>query len=205
MGCQGKKGRQSDEKKQRVFWEGESEPVWQGKCGSVSGGRFGVSYRDQDCADFRLDAAVLRPRDLSVSGQISYSNPQGMSLPTCQPSLPSRVTCHSSLVTLPSPSLRLSQLGNQPTSLACHASSCSLLQNPPHAGHVHAGGGDLQARGANLNYGWAKEKEMDERPLRPRQASRLASFLQTTTGYRSQVMNLRRFLCLLHLSQHTSA
>lgn len=149
-GLPGKKGRQSDEKKQRVFWEGESEPVWQGKCGSVSGGRFGVSYRDQDCADFRLDAAVLRPRDLSVSGQISYFTPKVVSRHYLVESLVSR---HSSLFSFPA-----FVTAGQPTSLARHASSCSLLQNPPHADDVYAGGGDLQARGANLNYGWAKEK-----------------------------------------------
>lgn len=64
---EGKDRRQSDEK-QRAILEGESEPVWQGKCGSVSGGRFGVCITGiTDSADFPLVAACPRPAHHSVS------------------------------------------------------------------------------------------------------------------------------------------
>lgn len=92
-----KKRRQSNGK-QRVFLEGESEPVWQGKCAAFLVGDLGCAYRDHDSADFRLDAAAPRPRHLSVSGRV-ISN---LSLPTCQPAAPSccpAVCQQSSLVT----------------------------------------------------------------------------------------------------------
>lgn len=63
---EGKNRRQSDEKR-RAILEGESEPVWQGKCGSVSGGRFGVRIQGSQQRRFSIGCSLPRPAHHSVS------------------------------------------------------------------------------------------------------------------------------------------
>lgn len=78
------------------FLEGESEPVWQGKCGSVSGGRFGVCIQGSGPRRFSIGCSRAPPR-----APFRFEPQDGITTQACQVAAPklSAVSRHSSLVT----------------------------------------------------------------------------------------------------------
>lgn len=134
-----KKRRQSDGK-QRVFLEGESEPVWQGKCGSVSGGRFGVCIQGSRQRRFSIGCSTAPPTtpfrfETSAVRLVASNLSAGGALLLCVSGR------HSSL------SLGRSQLQN----LLWHFRLLAPRPGQPHAGMLDAGQAGTCRQGANLN------------------------------------------------------
>lgn len=72
-------------KNKGCFWRAKASLFGRERVAAFLVGDLGCANRDEDGAEFRLDAAVPRPGDLSVSRRITHSLTH--SLVTCQPSL----------------------------------------------------------------------------------------------------------------------
>lgn len=94
----GKKGGRAMENK-GCFLEGESEPVWQGKCGSVSGGRFGVCIQGSRQRRFSIGCSGAPPTTPFRFETRVSSSLTSLSLPTL--SAGGTLSSPESLVTFP--------------------------------------------------------------------------------------------------------
>lgn len=154
-------------KKQRAVLEGESEPVWQGKCGSVSGGRFGVCIQGSRQRRFSIGCRRGPAHETFPfrDGGLVQLVASKLSAGTLEPCHSSPVTHHSSLVTS---SLERPRL----------ATSCGVAFR---AGAVHARRAGTCRRGANLN-------NCGQRVKKARLTNEHTIYLPMSSGQRASII-----------------
>lgn len=129
-----KKGGRATKNKGR-FWRAKASLFGRESVAAFLVGDLGCAYRDLDSADFRLDAALPRPRDLSVSRR-RLSN---LSLPTCLP-----VSRRHSPAVWPVSSRSL-------VTFSWTVTTANLIKAFPMLGVLDAGRAGTCRQGANLN------------------------------------------------------